>query len=76
MVSCISVLLYYQVIALFHQDKVDLVWFAMTTVVFITMLMFSYMGFKSIRTQKEYISRLDTVFEIDEEKQEYQKGDR
>jgi hypothetical protein len=54
---------YFIVFTLFYQGSIDLVLFLSSSFVFIVMLFIALLGFKSIRLQKEYISRLESVFE-------------
>ena len=70
MVSLSSLLIYYTVLVSFCNGYLELYMFISTTVIFIFLSVFAYLGYKSIQTQKKYISRLDTVFEnIDDEKE-------
>ena len=64
-VTSISLFMYYIICILFYQGKLDIFLFFTSTSVFIVMLFFALLGYKSISTQKKYISRLDTVFEVE-----------
>ena len=66
MVSIASLFIYHTVLISFFQTHLELYVFISTTVIFIFLSAFAYLGYKSVRTQKKYINRLDTVFdEID-----------
>jgi hypothetical protein len=62
-ISTIGLFLYFIVYIVYYQRSIDLVLFLSSSFVFIVMLSVTAMGLRSIRMQKEYISRLDTVFE-------------
>jgi len=62
-VTIISLFMYYIICILFHKGSVDLFLFLSSTSIFILMIFFALIGCKSIRTQRKYISQLDTVFE-------------
>lgn len=62
-ISTIGLFLYFIVCIVYYQRSIDLVLFLSSSFVFIVMLSVTAMGLRSIRMQKEYISRLDTVFE-------------
>ncbi len=61
-VSTIGFFFYFMICIVFYQKDLDLVLFLSSSFVFIVMLFVAILGFRSIRMQKKYISRLDTVF--------------
>ena len=66
-VTSISLFMYYIICILFYQGKLDIFLFFTSTSIFILMLFFALLGYKSISTQKKYISLLDTVFEMEDQ---------
>lgn len=62
-VSTIALFFYFIVYIVFYQGNIDLLLFLSSSFVFVVMLSVVLLGFKSIRLQKEYISRLESVFE-------------
>ena len=66
-VTSISLFMYYIIYILFYQGKLDIFLFFTTTSVFIVMLFFALLGYKSISTQKKYISRLDSIFAVEDQ---------
>jgi hypothetical protein len=62
-VSTIGFFFYFIIFTLLYQGSINLVLFLSSSFVFIVMLLVALLGFKSIRLQKEYISRLESVFE-------------
>ena len=62
-VSAIGFFFYFIVCIVFYQENIDSVLFLSSSFVFIVMLSVTTIGLRSIRIQKEYITRLDTVFE-------------
>ena len=62
-VTIISLFMYYIICILFHKGSVDLFLFLLSTSIFILMIFFALIGYKSIHTQRKYISQLDTVLE-------------
>lgn len=62
-ISTIGLFFYFIICVVFYQGSIDLVLFVSSSFVFIVMLSVVVLGFKSVRLQKEYISRLETVFE-------------
>ena len=66
-VSGIGFFFYFIVFTLFYQENIDLVLFLSSSFVFVVMLSVVILGFKSIRLQKEYIGRLESVFEDEEQ---------
>lgn len=61
-VSTIALFFYFMICIVFYQGNVDLVLFLLSSFVFVVMLSVVLLGFKSIRLQKVYISRLESVF--------------
>jgi len=62
-VSTIGLFLYFMTCVVYYQGSIDLMLFLSSSFVFMVMLLVALLGFKSIRLQKEYISRLESVFE-------------
>ncbi len=62
-ISAIGFFFYFIVCTVFYQENIDLVLFLSSSFVFVVMLSVVILGFKSIKLQKEYISRLESVFE-------------
>ena len=55
--------LYYLIALFYYKDKIDLLLFAPTTVIFLMLIFFGVLGLKSIATQKKYIERLSSLYE-------------
>ena len=63
LVTGFAVFIYYTLSISFYRGNVELVIYVVSSVVFIMMIIFAYMGYVEINLQKENITKLDTIFE-------------
>lgn len=61
--NMIACFLYYEIGTLYFSGDTKLPVFVISTSLFIFMIIFSIHGYRGVKSQKKYISRLDSVFE-------------
>ena len=63
MVLFFGAFLYYIVGVLYYFGKIDLLVFIVTSIVFLSFILFGVLGVLSIAKQKKYIERLSSLYE-------------